>query len=765
MIRMPLLAALLALLLAAHPALPSLAAAPASGPASGADPAPAASAARPRPVQGPDGSLTVKLPLSSLAPVRSVTLRGVSAAYSFSLPVPERWDVRSASLTFGYVNSSSLLPRLSRLTFGVAGRTLAQIELRPESPKGRVEVPIPGALLRPGYNECLFQAIQSYTEEFCEYPQHQSLWTTLELQEAALEITYVPKPVPARLSAVTDFLFDPRDFLGAEVNIAVPEFSEQYVKLAALAASGVALRMDYQAARATVSTALRPGADNIVIGDSTFVQRLLGPAAPRPGDSGMAILPGPGRDRASIALTGTPEGMEKAVRAFSHLSFPFPDAPATDISRVTEPDPGMLEAARNISRDKEYSLRALGYATKTFRTDQARSQPVDLSFTFPSGLDLNPNAFVALSLHLAYAPGMREDSVLTIHINGIYVGGVHLGDVKGGTFLDYRVNLPVFAMKKGANTLTLTPVLNPLKTNLCEFYQSENLLMTLYDDSTLTFPDLPLWLKLPDLTLFYQDGAPYALWPDLRGATLLLADKSPETVGAAVNLAAQAAQRTGLAPLGLAVSYGPDVSGNVIAVGPVDALPKALVSAAPFSLLPQGPRPYPQMPRPRPREDDAASHKAPFWSKYLPFLWESERKHMEVSRFLWADVRTGATLAPGKGVVTQFKAPGSAADTVTLFTGATGRDVEALAARLWEPAARAGLDGDLTMLDLTSPTPKAVSLDAGEKYYIGKIGMAPKLTILVNTYPWTALAVVVGLLGVFAFAAWRMLRAFRARRG
>ncbi|GFK94119.1 Cyclic di-GMP-binding protein [Fundidesulfovibrio magnetotacticus] len=736
-------------------------------------PAPVASAAVPEPVRNTDGSFTVKLPLTSLSPVRNVTLRGVSAAFSFTLPVPERWEVKRAALTFGYVNSSSLLPRLSRLTFAVSGKTLAQIELRPESPKGRVEIPIPGSLLPVGYNECTFLAVQSYTEEFCEYPQHQSLWTTLELDQASVEVTYALKPVPQRLSAVADFLFDPRSFLGAEVHVAVPEISEQTVKQAALAASGVALRLDYQAARLTVSDRLRPGCDNIVIGDATFAQRLLGPTAPRPGESAMAILPGPPRpgtnvpdpDTAVILLTGNPEGVQKAVRAFSYLSFPFPDTPTVDISKVSDPAPAMLEAARNVSPDKEYSLRALGFATRTFRTDQARATPVDIPFTLSSGLDLNPNSYVALSLHMAYAPGMREDSVLTIHINGIYVGGVHLADVKGGTFLDYRVNLPVFAMHKGSNTLTLTPVLNPLKTNLCEFYQSENLLLTLFDDSTLTFPDLPLFVRLPDLALLYQDAFPYARWADLRGSTLLLGDKSPETVRAAVNLAAQAAQRTGLPPLGLDVSFGPEAKGNVLAVGPVDALPKPLVSAAPFSLLPQGPRPYPQMPRPKARADDAASHKAPLWAKYLPFLWESGRKHMEVTSSLWADVRNGASLTPGKGVVTQFKAPGSTEDTVTLFTGATPADVAALAARLWEPAVRSKLDGDMAMVDLASPQPRAVTLDVGESYYIGRIGVSPKLTILVNTYPWISLGVVAGLLALFAYASWRVLKVFRARRG
>lgn len=735
--------------------------------------APAAkSAAMPAPERLENGTYRVKLPLSSLSPVRNTTLTGAKAWSTFTLPVPERWDVKSASLSFGYVNSSSLVARLSRLSFLVGGRVLGQIELRPESPKGKVELPIPGNLLAPGYNECTFSVAQSYTEEFCENPTHPSLWTTLELDTATIEIVYEPRPVPRKLSAVADFLFDPRMFLGADVNIVVPEFSEAAVRQAALAASGAALRLDYQAARTRVSTEIVPGMDNIVVGGAEFARKLLGQRAPKIGDATVAVLPGltPGKPdtpdprTAIVLLSGSPEGVDKAVRAFSYLSFPFPDTPEADISQVADPAPDMLEAAKNISRDKEYTLRSLGYFTKTIRADSAQAPPIDLSFTFPSGLELNPNSYVTLSLHVAYAPGMREDSVLTVSINGIYVGGVHFDNVKGGTYLDYRINLPLYAMKKGVNTISLRPVLTPLKARTCEYFQSENLLMTLYDDSTLTFPDIPLWAKLPDLTLFHQDSFPYGLWPDMRATTLLLGDKNPDTVSAAVNLAAQASQRTGLPPLGLSVSFGPGAEGNVIAVGPVDALPPALVKAAPFSLLPDGPRPYPQMLRPKAQGDDAAAHKAPLWSLYLPFLWEKQRKHADVASHLWADVRSGAAISPGKGVLAQFKTPGSTDSTTTLFTGSTPQDVAALAGRLWEPAVRSRVSGDLAMVDLASAEPKVSSLQAGESYYIGKIGAFPWLTVLVNSYPWTALGVVAGLLLVFSFAAYRALRALRAKR-
>jgi len=367
----------LALLLACQTALAAKPPRPADY---GPEPAEAASVPRevsamPSPERNPDGTYTVKLPLTSLAPVSPTTLRGTTGAYSFTLPIPERWEVKNASLSFGYVNSSSLVARLSRLSFLVGGKVLGQIELRPESPRGKVEIPIPGAQLTPGYNECTFSVAQSYTEEFCQDSSHPSLWTSLELDTASVEITYALKPVPQKLSALSGYLFDPRCFLGGEVNIVLPEFSEDTVRLAILAASGVALRLDYQAVRLSVGQELKPGVDNIVIGDAPFVKKLLGARAPKIGDSTLALIPGevydkpglPDLQTAVIVLSGMAGGVEKAVRAFSYLTYPFPDEPAAELGQVTDPDVATLESGKSLSRDKEYTLRSLGYVTRTVR--------------------------------------------------------------------------------------------------------------------------------------------------------------------------------------------------------------------------------------------------------------------------------------------------------------------------------------------------------------------------------------------------------------
>ena len=147
------------------------------------------------------------VPLKNIAPIQDHQLRGTMDSYSFTVPVPARWNVVKATLHFTYVNSSALIPRTSRLIFTVHDQTLAQVRLNPDTPEGEVTVPIPGALLKTGYNPCNFWISQHYTDEQCEDPFAPELLDWLNLGDAYLIFELEPVPVPKRVSAIADFLF------------------------------------------------------------------------------------------------------------------------------------------------------------------------------------------------------------------------------------------------------------------------------------------------------------------------------------------------------------------------------------------------------------------------------------------------------------------------------------------------------------------------------------------------------------------------------
>lgn len=217
----------------------------------------------------------LKIPLHKISPIGTVDLKCVTAEYSITIPIPERWEVKKASISFKYVNSSGLLAGKSRMVIKLNKFPLAQIKLNPLATEGAVDMPIPALLLKPGYNELIFSVSQHYTME-CENPCAEDLWTTLKLDEGFLEIEYDPKPVPLKLSTISNFLFDPKTFPYGEVNIVIENFSSEAVTVASIAASGIARRFDYKKVLFTVSEDIKPGYDNILVGRKEFVKKFLG---------------------------------------------------------------------------------------------------------------------------------------------------------------------------------------------------------------------------------------------------------------------------------------------------------------------------------------------------------------------------------------------------------------------------------------------------------------------------------------------------------
>ena len=68
------------------------------------------------------------------------------------------------------------------------------------------------------------------------------------------------------------------------------------------------------------------------------------------------------------------------------------------------------------------------------------------------------------------------------------------------------------------------------------------------------------------------------------------------------------------------------------------------------------------------------------------------------------------------------------------------------------------------MVDLYAANPKVDSLEAGDRYDIGKIGVLPKLTILVKPYPLYSLGTGLFLVLLFAWGSLRALKAVKASR-
>jgi|GEM_PF-5228844 len=704
------------------------------------------------------GVSVLETSLTRLAPVGKTTLREVYDNYAFSLPVPARVDIQAMTLRFSFTNSSALLPENSRLIFSVAGKPVGQVALDPRSPEGTVEVAIPPSLLKTGYVPCSFSVSQHVVRE-CEDYAAPELWTVLDLDKATVRVEYALRPVPDTLSAVSDFLLDSKNFLGAPLHIVVSGTDAANMVLAARASSAAAVRLEFRPPAFSVSTTLRPDMDNLVIGTSDFVAQVFGQSRQQAASgANIRIVPlegdgnTPPQRHAAVVLEGTDQaGLERAVNAFCMMVGQLPDVPDLDVREVELPQPDGPHGRGAVRTGREYRFDDLGLKNVTFSGLQEAGQRLRLRLpadTYPS-----PNSMVELVLHMAYGPGARPDSALRVLLNGEYVAAVPLGNPLGDAYQGYKVAIPSSEFRRGVNTLHFQPVVRA-KTVACES-GLRPIPVTLFADSRITLPRLPTWVDMPRLDLIFEDGFPFGQRPDLGGVTLYCLDQHPSTLAASLHLVAAIAQKTAFPAMGLEVAVGPPKSFAPLslAVGPTNFLPAPLAQAMPLSPAPSASS---QSRRPMPQDDAPASCETP------PYPWLNELLEDRAPPGETPD-KLPTRLAhdgPGLGeqaLLTALRTPGSHEGTCLVLTAATEEILLAGAVAVAAPAFQNVIKGDTALINVLAPD-KSRFMTVASKYYLGNAGSVPPLDRYLNRRPWLLVSAASLALAVLVLIVHRLLR-------
>jgi len=712
----------------------------------------------------------VEVPLTELVPFPTADLRGADSRLTVSVPIPKRWQVREARLHFAFVNSAALIDSRSLLVVRLNRRVLAQVPLQAQAPEGEVDLKIPARLFTPGYNNLEFSVAQNYTEE-CSDPQDPVLWTTLEMDRSHLEIVYSWKPVPMSLASVADWLFDPKLFDQNEVHLVVPDLTEPTLARAALTGAAVAMRFEYRTVFLTLSGRLRSGVDNIVIGGDGFVSGLLGKYEMEPPAGQLGILPLPGERQeeggggvperrvvtdpghALIVISGqNEEELENALRAFSVLSYPLPDAPSAVVKGVVVPEVTRYTGRALLAPGKTYRFENLGFTSTTYQGTDSGS--AHLSFRLPSDILLQENALAVCSLHLAYGAEMRKDSVLNLYLNDKFTAAVPLDQQAGVRFRDYKIMIPMHLFRPGENSLRFDPVLTPLITGQCERIQTRNLAVTLYDDSSLEIPGMVHWTEMPRLELFFQDGFPFAAWPDWRETTVLLTRKDEQSAGAAVNLVSMICQKNGVSPA--RIRFAHDLPGgnpgNLLVVGPLENIPDPLLDASPIGR---------SLPYPFPGETDFLKRAGSWWDRFVGGIFPGEGKLEEPPRPLNAQVVTQAVLGEGKLLLMEYLSPFGDDRSVLVMAAGAPSGLDRGVRTLWSSYVRGYCRDNLVLVEPEGSGAGVVSERAGTAYFLGKAGTLNHLNGLVNVHP---LVFAGGLVLCLFLIAWILLLLIRRRK-
>ncbi len=711
------------------------------------------------------------VPLDSLTHEGSIDLRGESSAFLIKLPAPARWEVKKALLRFSYVNSSALDPGRSRLVIRLNGIPQGQVALHPRSPKGDVEVSLSPKAIRAGYNELTFDLAQHVIDEECSPPDAPELWTNLQLDAASIALEYDLRPVPQQLASIADFLFDPKILGGIRVNIIVEEMSETNLKAAALAAAGAAIRFRYRPVEFSVSEAIAPGMDNILIGGEAFVRGFLKEKTPlidaalislhhlptpdRTEKAGAAAKPQTADDplHALLVIAGATEAQVlRAAQCFSFLDYAASDRAVARIAAVRLPEIDPYSGVNMIETGRKYDFKDLGFDTHTFAglTPGART----MAFHLPSDQLFKPNRYAVLSLHLAYGSGMLGNSTMNVLVNDHFVRAIPLDDRNGGLYQGYRIDLPSDILKAGRNVFTFVPVLTPLVSDPCQFMQKNNLRLTLFDDSSLEIAPLDNWIELPRLDVLFQDGFPFAKWPDFRETSVLLTDRSFKTAAAAVNLIAALCQKNGIPPFAVTFeAERPTNTGrNLVVIGPWDTLPREVVGACPLG---------------------TAAPVEPAVFELSPANRAQEKKEQPVgalksqSAYGWitaAPDKDGPPLGPGQFLLSEFESPYAKNKTLLLVSAADPAALLDGAAALWDSGVQSRCTGDLVLIGLNGPQVTVRSQKAATPYYLGERRGISEINRYAYASPWAFLGLLLAGILILAWAVHFLLKRYKAGR-
>lgn len=687
---------------------------------------------------------TARFPLYKLSPAAAMDLKCILGQDSIQIPVPERWEIKKARLSFSYANSTNLIAEISHISVKLNGIPVAQRKFNPLSPFGTIDVALPPELLPPGYNTLTFGAVQHYTRE-CESPCAPDLWTTINLNKAFIEFEYGLKPVPLKLSDVSGFLFDPKISPHGNVNIITENKTTENVTSAGIVAAGIARRFDYKKVSFTVSNGLKANVDNVLIGKKQFVEQFLaGLGIKPPAISGaylrvMRLPSGAGKADAFHSLLivsgKSNDDIKLAAETLTSMTAPFPGTDEITAFEFTLPEITLYGGRLVLTADKDYSFKMLNLATHTF--EGFNPAPMDLSFRLPVDFLIKQNQYAAVSLNFTYGAGMRPDSVLNVLLNGKSVRAIHLKNTDGDLIEGYRVNIPTYLFKPGQNTISFVPVMAP-QAKECDLLNTGNLFLTIFDNSTLHFPAMPHFVELPGIELFMLNGFPFTRWPDGFESMIYVTKPDEQTIAAALNLIALITQKNGYPVFGMPISVDKPKSwtGDLIVIGEAASIPDEFKKASPLKLTNPAVVPYPVI-----------------------RSWEGEGS-------LAFSMQSGG-LADDAGILSEFQSPYKKGKAVLMLTALTSAGVLRLSDALLEPAVQGAASKpgiDLVIVEFKEPDSKVTALSVGGKFTTGKLGNITRIDFYLSSYPYLYHASVGLVILIIGFALYYIIRRLRRRR-
>lgn len=692
-------------------------------------------------------ALTQQLSLEKLSGNGIMTLTCLSDEQALDVPIPDRWKVSSVNVNLNYSASNNLVGSLAQMVLKLNGVPVGQTKLDTANPKANWNVSIPVEYLKPGYNRLSIQVMQhiEIMPGGCEKPCTPDMWTTINLHDSAVSVEYLEKAIPLSLASLPNLIFDPKTFPEGHINLITEDRSADALTVLNMTASGIARRFDYRKTTFSVSRDLKPGVDNVVIGRKAFVSSFLAPHGMTLGAMNggyLKLFHMPGADGQTdpthtlLVLTGEQyDHVKLAAETLANLSYGFPGAQELNAHKIKMPDVPEYGGREVIRANKTYDFKTLNFPTTTFKGINPAGKVV--SFRLPVDFLIRQNLTAKLKLHFAYGAGLHDTSALNVIVNDKVVRAIHLGDKDGGYFEDYLIDIPTYLFKPGPNTLTFGIELHPPYKE-CDLVLLGNMFLTVFEKSSLIFPDMPHFVQLPKLELFMLNGFPVTRWPDGYESKIYLASTDDDSVAAMLNLTGMITQKNGFPLLGMQVDLDPPTEkwkGELLYVGPPASVPKEYKERSPLFVGDRSQIPYPVV-----RD------------------WEGE--------YTIAYSTQSSQLGQERGYLMQFESPYEAGRSVVVMAAENGSSLLKLSQALMDPETQAQAKGGLMLVETGAEydKPRVTSFNAGAVYTTGKGGKSSKVESFLYDHPYFYYALITLISLGFALAVFWALQRYRASR-
>ena len=742
---------------------------------------------------GPAAKTTsATITLASLMPARQqIRLRYTSDEFTLYVPVSPRSKVKSALLHVQLTNSISLLKERSQLVVRPNGRVLAQVPLNPAQPESNVDVRLPVALLKAGYNQLVFSVAPHYTLR-CEDPSAPELWTEIDTLASTLTIDSDLAPLQPRLSDMAQ-LFDPK--LGGEQGITIvtaapAPMRDDQLQWGMLVAQGAALRLQYAPLNVRHEIAARSGAharsgaasanfpglkqdgmqssDSALIGTKAELEPYLAKSildGITGGFPGVYALDADPRRFVLVVSGNTAAEVAAAARAFAFLNFPYPDTPSMLVAAIEYAALADYAGKNAVTQKGVYRFSQLDFRSATVRgfavsslVNEEHIQNMEIEVVMPADLFAREDRNVDRVLHFAYGAGLRRDSVLNIMLNERFERAIALDQQSGAAYQKYQISIPLRSFQPGVNKVRFAPRMMPLITGECLAIQTENLQLTLFEDSLLSMPDAVHFVAMPNLRLLVRTGFPYNVKTDGSAALVHVAPNDSRTIAAAWMLIAKLAQRNGypLHHLGISFALPAQDNKDLIVVGITGKIDPKVLKGAPLEFGKFSRIPYPVASE-RPAEEwprDWLERLLPGTSRPLAAGTEGDAGNKSV-------VVSQASELVSHALAMQYPSPVAAGRTATALMAANEDLLLQGMTEFIKPAIWNDLQGNVVIWNKGA---ESVSWQkAGGDYTVGAVGVTSRLEFYFFRYPWLWFGMLVVLTLLLAWITTMLLRRFRLK--